>query len=77
MIEMVEVKEDEFIMEDDARMRDLSDCIKRSGLSVYQIANGCRIAWKTVKKAVNCCPVHSSTESRIRLFIERNKNGNS
>lgn len=70
---MTEIKESDFIMAEDARLKALSDYIKGSGLSVYAIARGCRISWKTVQKAANCVPVHGSTESRIRLFIERSR----
>lgn len=72
---MTEIKESEFIRAEDARLKALSDYIRGSGLSPYAIAKGCRIAWKTVMKAVNCVPVHGSTESRIRLFIERSRGG--
>ena len=72
---MVEIKENDFIRAEDARLKALSDYIRGSGLSLYAIAAGCRISWRTVKKAVDCVPVHGSTESRIRLFIERNGNG--
>lgn len=70
---MTEIKESDFIRAEDARLKALSDYIKGSGLSVYAIARGCRISWKTVQKAANCVPVHGSTESRIRLFIERSR----
>lgn len=72
---MTEIKESEFIRAEDARLKALSDYIRGSGLSLYAIAAGCRISWRTVKKAVDCVPVHGSTESRIRLFIERNGGG--
>lgn len=72
---MTEIKESDFIRAEEARLKAFSDYIKGSGLSAYAIARGCRIAWKTVIKAVNCVPVHGSTESRIRLFIERNAGG--
>lgn len=72
---MTEIKESDFIRAEDARLKALSDYIKGSGLSVYAIARGCRISWKTVQKAANCVPVHGSTESRIRLFIERSVGG--
>lgn len=70
---MTEIKESDFIRAEDARLKALSDYIKGSGLSVYAIARGCRISWKTVQKAASCVPVHGSTESRIRLFIERSR----
>ena len=73
---MTEIKESDFIRAEDARLKALSDYIRGSGLSLYKIAAGCRISWRTVKKAVDCVPVHGSTESRIRLFIERSRNGN-
>lgn len=69
----MEISENDFIRAEDERLRALSDYIRESGLSVYAIAKGCRISWKTVAKAIACVPVHGSTESRIRLFIERNK----
>lgn len=69
----MEISENDFIRAEDERLSALSDYIRESGLSVYAIAKGCRISWKTVAKAIACVPVHGSTESRIRLFIERNK----
>lgn len=71
----MEISENDFIRAEDDRLRALSDYIRGSGLSVYAIAKGCRISWKTVAKAIACVPVHGSTESRIRLFIERSRGG--
>lgn len=64
------IEESDFIRAEDNRLRELAEYIKRSGLSIYDIAKGCRMSWRTVRNAAQCLPVHGSTESRIRFYIE-------
>lgn len=72
---MTEIREEDFIQAEDVRLKEFADYIRESRLSSYTIAKGCRIAWKTVVKALNGLPVRGSTESRIRFFIESNRKG--
>lgn len=67
---MDEITDAEFAQADMERLREFAILIHDSGLSVYEIAKGCRMAWKTVKRAVMCLPVHSQSEARIRYYIE-------
>lgn len=66
---MDEITDAEFAQADMERLREFARLIHDSGLSVYEIAKGCRMAWKTVKRAAVCRPVHAHSEARIRHYI--------
>lgn len=69
----MEIREIDFIGAEDARLKELAEYIRASGLSAYAIAKGCRISWRTVNNAMNGIPVRGCTESRIRLYIDKNR----
>ena len=68
--------EAEFMAYEDKVLTDFAREINDSGLSLYEIAKGCRLSWETVKAAANAIPVKFSTQCRIRMYIERKKNAN-
>lgn len=68
---MKEITEHEFDEACRDGLSELAGLIKGSGLSLYEIAKGCRIAWKTVKKVACSSPVRACTEARIRYYVER------
>lgn len=75
---MEKIREIDFIVAEDSRLKELAEYIRTSGLSAYAIAKGCRISWRTVCNAMNGIPVRGCTESRIRFFLKQYKNnGNS
>lgn len=67
---MKEITEHEFDEACRDGLSELAGLIKGSGLSVYEIAKGCRIAWRTVKRAACCSPVRAGAEARIRYYVE-------
>jgi hypothetical protein len=63
-----------FMAYEDKVLTDFAREINDSGISLYEIAKGCRLSWETVKAAANAIPVKFSTQCRIRMYIEHKKN---
>lgn len=68
------ITEAEFMAYEDKVLTDFAREIHDSGISLYEIAKGCRLSWETVKAAANAVPVKFSTQCRIRMYIGHKKN---
>lgn len=69
--EEIVISEAEFIAYEDKALADFARLIRTSGISLYEIANACKLSWDTVKAAANAVPVKHATQCRIRMYIER------
>lgn len=65
------ITEAEFIAYEDKVLMDFAQLIRQSGISLYEIAKACNLSWETVKAAANGIPLKFSSQSRIRLYIQR------
>lgn len=65
--------EAEFIAFEDRELADFAKMIHDSGISLYEIAQGCNLNWETVKAAANAVPVKFSTQCRIKYYINKKK----
>lgn len=67
------ITERDYQSNEDAKLKEFAEYIDRSGLSLYAIMKGTGLCWRTVFKAAQGIALHSTTERRIRLFIEKTK----
>ena len=70
------ITETEFLAYEDRCLAEFAREIQESGISLYEIAKACNLSWETVKAAANAAPVKYSTQCRIKLYIEKKRNGN-
>ncbi len=52
-------------------LTELSDAIKRSGLTIADVARGTRCHWNTVYNAVRKVPVRFDSARRIMYFLNK------
>ena len=69
--EQIRITEAEFMAHEDKELMDFAQLIRDSGVSLYEIAKACNLSWETVKAASNGVPLKFSSQSRIRLYIQR------
>lgn len=69
--EQLRITEAEFMSHEDKELMDFAQLIRDSGISLYEIAKACNLSWETVKAASNGVPLKFSSQSRIRLYIQR------
>lgn len=64
------IPEAEFAADLAAGLDELSGAIKRSGLTIADIARGTRCHWNTVYNAVRKVPIRYDTARRILYFLK-------
>ena len=69
--EYIRITEEEFTAYEDRELMDFAQLIRKIGVSLYEIAKACNLSWETVKAAANGVPLKFSSQSRIRLYIQR------
>lgn len=74
--DMVQVSEAEYIRNEQARLDAFAALIRNCGISVYELAKGSRVKYDTLLRALRRQSIRSSTEARIRLYINIKNNGN-
>lgn len=70
---MVQVTEAEYIRNEQARLDAFAALIRNCGISVYELAKGSRVKYDTLLRALRRQSIRSSTEARIRLYINIKK----
>ena len=73
---MVQVSEAEYIRNEQARLDAFAALIRNCGISVYELAKGSRVKYDTLLRALRRQSIRSSTEARIRLYIDIKLNSN-
>lgn len=72
---MVHIDEKTYVANEQARLDSLADLILSCGISKYEIAQGSRVKYDTILRALRKQPIRPENEARIRLYI-KTKNGN-
>ena len=68
---MIEISEEEFLRAENTSLMSYAQKIKKSGISLYEIAKGCNLSWKTVNKAAEGCIVSLPSLIRIMFYIKK------
>lgn len=74
---MVHIDEKTYVANEQARLDSLADLILSCGISKYEIAQGSRVKYDTILRALRRQVIRPENEARIRLYIKiRKENGN-
>lgn len=72
---MVQVSEQAYYENEQARLESLAQYIRDSGITLYEIAKGARIKYDTLLRVLRKKVIRPDTEARIRYYIELKNNG--
>lgn len=67
---MVEVSEQAYMQNEQARLDDLAMLIRECGITVYELAKGTRVKYETILRALRRKSIRPENEARIRLYIK-------
>lgn len=67
---MVHIDENTFVANERARLDSLADLILGCGISKYEIAQGSRVKYDTILRALRRQVIRPENEARIRLYIQ-------
>lgn len=67
---MVHIDEKTYMANEQARLDSLADLILSCGISKYEIAQGSRVKYDTILRALRRQVIRPENEARIRLYIQ-------
>lgn len=67
---MVHIDEKTYVANEQARLDSLADLILSCGISKYEIAQGSRVKYDTILRALRRQVIRPENEARIRLYIQ-------
>lgn len=67
---MVHIDEKTYVVNEQARLDSLADLILSCGISKYEIAQGSRVKYDTILRALRRQVIRPENEARIRLYIQ-------
>ena len=70
---MVQVREAEYIRNEQARLDAFAALIRNCGISVYELAKGTRIKYDTLLRALRGQSIRPENEARVRFYINIKK----
>lgn len=73
---MVQVKESEYVANEQRRLDEIAGLILNCGISLYELSKGTRIKYDTLLRALRKQSIRPENEARIRYYIKIKKNGN-
>ena len=73
---MVQVSEQAYFENEQARLEDLAQLIRGCGITLYEIAKGTRIKYDTLLRALRGQSIRPENEARVRFYINIKNNGN-
>lgn len=71
---MVQVSEQAYYENEQARLESLAQYIRDSGITLYEIAKGARIKYDTLLRVLRKKVIRPDTEARIRYYITVKQN---
>ena len=71
---MVQVSEQAYYDNEQARLESLAQYIRDSGITLYEIAKGARIKYDTLLRVLRKKVIRPDTEARIRYYITVKQN---
>lgn len=72
---MIEVSEQAYMQNEQARLDDLAMLIRECGITVYELAKGTRVKYETILRALRRKSIRPENEARIRLYIKIKNDG--
>lgn len=71
---MIQVSEQTYQENEQARLEELAQHIRNCGITLYEISKGTKIKYDTLLRALRKKVIRPDTEARIRLYIKIKNN---